>query len=502
MSIKRYTAIKDNTITNAFESNLTTRGTGSNMGRADSLEVFSIFAQASSASNEQTRILVQFPVSSSDTGTTILADRTAGKIPVSGSVNFFLKMFNVAHDQTVPRDFTLNISPISQSWEEGYGLDMENYSDKTYDGTGSTWISAAARTLWTNVNSTTLEGGSYLSASWMGSPVTVYDEFNYKKTFDGGTEDLEINITGLVEQWIIGTASSGYENYGVGIHLTASQESGSRSYYTKKFSARSSEFFFNRPIIEARWDSSRKDQRGSFYVSSSALSSTDNLNTIYFYNYVRGQPKNLPNVETGLINLQVYTSSSGGEQLTTTTDASPMPVTGGWVATGIYSASFALDTTASVVYDRWYSGSIYYHTGSITPETTTPSNIFDTAEYITSITNLRSEYLNNDVARIRLYTRKRNWNPTIYTVATANIENSVIDDVYFKVFRAVDDKDVISYGTGSLNHTRLSYDVSGSYFDLDMSLLEVGFEYGIRFVFYTNGSYDEHNTTFKFKVIE
>ena len=42
MSILRYTASLDNTITNAFEENLTTRGTGSNMGLADTLEVFSI----------------------------------------------------------------------------------------------------------------------------------------------------------------------------------------------------------------------------------------------------------------------------------------------------------------------------------------------------------------------------------------------------------------------------------------------------------------------------
>jgi hypothetical protein len=131
MSIKRYVADKDNVITNAFQSNLTTRGTGSNMGLADSLETFSIYAQANSSSNEQARTLVQFPISS------ISADRTSGKLPASGNVNFVLRMFNVEHTDTVPRDFTLTISPVSQSWEEGYGLDMDNYTDLTYNGTGS-----------------------------------------------------------------------------------------------------------------------------------------------------------------------------------------------------------------------------------------------------------------------------------------------------------------------------------------------------------------------------
>ena len=89
MGIKRWRATKDNTITNAFESNLVTRGTGSNMGLADSLEVFSIFGQASSASIELTRFLVQFPVTIEDSSTlSIAASRAAGDIPASGSVSF------------------------------------------------------------------------------------------------------------------------------------------------------------------------------------------------------------------------------------------------------------------------------------------------------------------------------------------------------------------------------------------------------------------------------
>ncbi len=44
--------------------------------------------------------------------------------------------------------------------------------------------------------------------------------------------------------------------------------------------------------------------------------------------------------------------------------------------------------------------------------------------------------------------------------------------------RLADNLEVISYGTGSDLETQLSYDVSGSYFDLDMSLLEPGYMYG------------------------
>ena len=221
--------------------------------------------------------------------------------------------------------------------------------------------------------------------------------------------------------------------------------------------------------------------------------------TLYFYNYVRNQLTDLPNIGTGSIYVNVFTSGSTGSQLTLTPE---QPATGGWVDTGIYSASFALATTESVVYDRWGSGSTCYHTGSFKPITFNSSNVYETPEYITSVNNLRSAYTNNDVARLSVYTRKKDWNPTIYTVAQAGIQNYISDNIYYRVFRTIDEFEVIPYGTGSLNHTRLSYDVSGSYFDLDMSMFEIGFEYGVRFSFYVNGAYDEYDNTYKFKVVE
>ena len=94
MGIKKYTADADTTITNAFRDGLNeaTRGSGSNMGASDVLEVFSIYSQgspgrytdASSASVELSRALIKFPVSD------ISTDRTNSVIPGSGSVQFYL----------------------------------------------------------------------------------------------------------------------------------------------------------------------------------------------------------------------------------------------------------------------------------------------------------------------------------------------------------------------------------------------------------------------------
>ncbi len=70
--------------------------------------------------------------------------------------------------------------------------------------------------------------------------------------------------------------------------------------------------------------------------------------------------------------------------------------------------------------------------------------------------------------------------------------------------RVVDDLEVIPYGTGSVKYTGLSYDASGNYFDIDMSLLEPGYQYGFKFSVYDDYTltYVEQPYLFKFRVIK
>ena len=148
MAIRRFTAIADTTITNTYLSGLQTRATGANMGLADSLEAFSIYGQTSSSfgsghSSELSRVLVKFSVVTGDDSTnSIQAKRNSGAIPASGSVSFYLKMYNVAHADTLPVGAKMNVFAVSSSWEEGRGVDLDTYEDKTYDNIGSNWNNA------------------------------------------------------------------------------------------------------------------------------------------------------------------------------------------------------------------------------------------------------------------------------------------------------------------------------------------------------------------------
>ena len=523
MAIKKYKAIKDNTITNAFGIDLSTRATGSNMGAADILEVFSIYGSQTTSSVELSRALIEFPIDA------ISSDSTAGTIPTSGSVRFYLRVFNARHSEQLPENFTANVMAVSQSWQEGIGLDMETYEDKTKDSiNGSNWTNRTKAAAWAK------SGGDYHSSSYVSGSGKMP---TYTFTFEKGNEDIDLDVTAAVEEWAYGNQ----QNYGFGIFLTASQEgyfsnsSGldegavlqntegqTTSCYTKRFFSRSSEFFFKRPVLEARWDSRKIDNRGSFYYSSSLAPSEDNLNTLYFYNYIRGQLKNIPAIGTGQIFVSIYSGSANN-----TAPAAPKLalskhhstanggvlaagdffVTGGYVSTGIYTASFAFtgSTSLETIYDVWYSESgattTEYATGTIKPKSfSTPGwNQYD--QYITKITNLKPKYTKEEQARFRVFARPRNHSPTIYSVASKEIENTIVPSASYEVLRMVDEKTVINNSTGSTNyHTHLSYDVSGSYFDLDMDLLEPGYLYGIKLAYHIAGQWREQEEVFKFRV--
>jgi hypothetical protein len=352
---------------------------------------------------------------------------------------------------------------------------------------------------------------------------------SFAQTFTVGNEDLEIDVTTLVEQWInsAGNVLGSKTNYGFGVKLRASHEAETKSYYTKKFFARSSEFFHERPVLEARFENRTLDDRGNFYFSSSLASANDNMNTIYLYNYVRGRLSNIPDIGTdNEFYVSIFSGSSddsapSGSALQLSVDnssfvgsANRYVVTGGYVSTGIYSASFAFtgSTSLETIYDVWFTGSLLtadattaitqYHTGTIVPETLKAQSHDQYTRYVLSMPTLKTEYYSNQTERFRIYAREKDWSPTIYTKATSVPETIVFESASYEIFRATDDKIVIAYGTGSDNYSLLSYDVSGNYFDLDMSMLEPGYSYGIRYSIYEDSvqSYTEQPYIFKFRV--
>ena len=673
MAIKRYYASADNTITNAFQDNLTTRGTGSNMGLSDILEVFSIYGQESSGSQELSRALIQFDISgsantirsdadnnkltlsnrataeitalsktsgeantrtlvvtdvegntvtftinaSASTSATVIGFSDAGsnatqfatniaaainaansagtlKIKASSSdavvtltmvkrgaagndvasisgtavtdsvvtinnhfkngsdgASFYLRLFNAEHAETLPKDAILVVEALQKDWDEGHGLDMEGYADLTNGNGGCNWEYAQDGPGTTRVAWDRSGGNFHQSPTFTAS----FAAAGSGVTGSGPTADLQLNVTDLVYEWYDYDGTNGKKNHGFIVRLTGSQEAkfesgGSRagtdhngminnvtgsttSYYTKKFFARGSEFFYKRPCLEARWNSATKDDTGNIYFSSSLAPQAENLNTIYMYNYVRGQLRNIPDIGTGPIWVELYSGSIGNASPSTSSVLLPQGggvvaagntvITGGYVSTGIYSASFAITSSTddyspptrlfssdlTKVYAVWANTGVHNQTGRIEFLTSsfrpkkfdTPALNPNTA-HASNITNLKSVYSTNEQARFRVYVRQKDWNPTIYTKASVTPPVNIVDSGSYKFYRIIDELDVIPYGTGSLMHTQMSYDVSGNYFDVDMGLFEPGYAYGIKLAYYNGsiGSYVEQPETFKFRV--
>jgi len=244
---------------------------------------------------------------------------------------------------------------------------------------------------------------------------------------------------------------------------------------------------------------------------------------LFLYNRVRGQLKNIPGLVNDTLSLEIFTGSNGpaGQSIQLIASGSGKAgnfLTGGLLiengvaVSGVYTCSFASRLTGSdgssastgSYYDVWYTGSVQFHTGSFLPYTLSAQELIYPTEHITNITNLKNSYLQGEKSTLRVFARKKNWSPNIYTIANQDIKPEIIDSAYYRIFRLVDHEDVVSFGTGSNdnNSTKLSYDVSGNYFSLDTSYLDTGYSYGIQFSYKYNGDYYDQEEVFKFRVDE
>ena len=261
--IKRYIAEKDTTIADSKVGRASGDTTLANTGASDSLEVFTVYGRNGTTDREKARILLRFP--SED----IKADYDAGLIP--DGATYVLRLFHVNTVFNTPKNFTLEAYSISESWDEGSGINLDTYGDAG----AANWNEASEGTSWTTAGA--LQGSDDLLGS---------------EEFTTGLEDLEIDITSEVETWLVDA------NVHSGILIKFNdfaEDTSEDTFYTKRFSARSSEFYLNRPIIEVRYDDSISDDRSRFETASPILPASDseNTNTLYFFSYFKGALRDL-----------------------------------------------------------------------------------------------------------------------------------------------------------------------------------------------------------------
>jgi hypothetical protein len=452
--IYRIYPIKDTFITNDYVAPNLTRLTGANLGASEELDVFKRAgisgAIGPAGSSSLGRVLMQFDLSK-------FCELTAsGEIPTAG-MTVRLRVNHKTRGCPEPESYGMTIRPVSSSWDEGDGMDVTEYADDGF----ANWEKRSSTEYWATA------GGDYLTSP----TASAY--------FDTGVEDIDEDVTSIVNGWLSGT----FPNYGLGISITASLESDAvyTDYYRKKFYSRHSSYRDRRPYLEVRTTDFRRDDRANMQWSRTG--------SLWLYNVIGGVFQDL-----------------SGEVVATIADSSGtlLYVTASHVGTGLYSASFALPSSSysgSVFYDMWRAGGTQQITSSFTFSRPNPVTTLTQYPVTARIRNMQDEYLPEDAPVFEVFFRKRPHTLPVVQTASLGPVPYVVERAWYAIENEATRERVVPFGTGSQNHTMLSYGGSGNSFKFHMTNLHAGNVYRIVLLVDEQGRKQVIDPGFKFKVV-
>lgn len=229
--IYRIYAQKDTTI---YEQ--TTRR-AQNTGADEILEVTKFYDELTEETFEgNSRILIQFDI------TSISQSIVSGDI--SSSAKFYLNLTSTEQNE-VRSEYQLDIYQVSQSWSEGIG--QFYYNPIVTDG--SSWQFRTDDDRWATGSFTLGTTGSSIINTGGGTWYTASTQnTSYNQTFNKYTNDLKVEVTDYVNDWITGSRT----NHGFLIKRPDSQESGSIRYGSSKFFSNETHTIYV-PTLEVRW---------------------------------------------------------------------------------------------------------------------------------------------------------------------------------------------------------------------------------------------------------
>jgi hypothetical protein len=210
---------KDTFISNFISSATGLPSTGSNVGASEILEVFKTGPSGSVAphlSSSFARALLQFDIGQ------------FGSLTGSAGASYKLVLFNAPHGDFLPYSYDIQAHMLSQSWDEGRGLDHESFSDLGF----ANWTKPKQGTFWSS------PGGDVLAP-------------NISFHLDDGHEDVRMDVSSFVSAWIAGTTNSG-----IMVRISSSLEADANDYFVKKFHGRTTNLLDRRPYLELSFDDS------------------------------------------------------------------------------------------------------------------------------------------------------------------------------------------------------------------------------------------------------
>jgi len=437
---------------------------------------------------ELSRLLIKFDYDK------LIAQSTSNMDVRSANFKAYLTLKSVAAGHFTPRNFTVDVFPLAQAFDEGVGRDVISYKDLDSCNFVTASMTGASVNAWNTIGAGTLGavGANNLDAYSTGNFGLGNVNIKASQTFTQGSEDLMIDVTHLVSASI----TNQMNNHGFRISFTAAEETDIKTRFVKRFASRHAKNPYHRPGLHVVWDDTISDNSNNFAF--------DHAGTLYFQNYLRGSATNLKIGATSYSGANCFqlVVSTGSFALTSSV-SSETNNTSGAARAGIYKTSFTVNSNNATVIrtgptftdkvsdfalksgsldltTEWQlnDGSITFFTGSLTiRETDMHQGNFTTRQPDVSVINLDDEYRHTDVARIRLFGRdiKAEYNEKYGSVPQRR-KSVIFDEVYYRVIDALTG-DLAIPENRAQNGTRVSTDSEGMFFDLDMSSLHPGRSY-------------------------
>ena len=213
-----------------------------NFGKDQILEIKKEFFNFSL--DYQTRALIQF---SGDEFNNMSQSLVNGDI--AADAKFYLRLYEGEGNQELSTEYKILAQPLSSSWAEGRG----KFGDTPKVTDGVSWENrefpdGGNAITWSNNDGSPSNGPSVLSVS------------HSVQSFSDESPDIEMDISPMVRGWISGSgtrgvsvASGSFDNYGLLLRFSGSQETNSSSFGHLKFFSRHTHTIYS-PKLEIRWN--------------------------------------------------------------------------------------------------------------------------------------------------------------------------------------------------------------------------------------------------------
>lgn len=502
--------LKDTYLTNKIIAG--SGSTTSNVGQAGTLDLFKLWTQTVSGSTpvvEKSRILVHPDIATVQALTGTILDFT------HNSFKCYLSMVDVYGGQTTPSNFTLSLVPLSKSWNEGRGSDVVAFRDLD----AANWVTASltgtSASVWA-VTGAEGVGTDYLSG------------YEVQQTFLRGDENLLMDVTTLVSATLVGLIP----DQGWRLSYSASLENDENSYFVKRFGSRHTTNNQLHPKLIVKFADAIQDDGNQALFGQSNIIRTYNVIRGQYANFVSGSSEVTGSNSLKLVlvaSKSVNTTTSSWQQnfsasVTYTTESisyfsqsftASLSSTGNVPHYGYYHASVSLNpaTTSSlasflgsdnsaIFQSYWTSldGTILYSSGAyITfklPESI--DSVGAERNFVVNVTNLKTEYLQTEIARLKVFVQDRNTELPAFRLPTST-KSLILNNMSWRLIDAFSKTVIIPFDQ---TYTKLSSDGKTMWFDVYMTDLNAQTVYELEFLINEHGrDYVIKNEGFRFKVV-